>query len=122
MRRIGSSGASPTRPNRLLLSSTPIRRVQIYATGLAGELGVRDDATIKAIEAAALLHDTGKLAVPEHILNKPGKLTAEEFEQMKKEWDEELARFAKEDEEIATEFPELKGDKGEEEQPPDATR
>lgn len=46
----------------------------------------------------------------------------EEFEQMKKEWDEELARFAKEDEEIATEFPELKGDKGEEEQPPDATR
>jgi putative nucleotidyltransferase with HDIG domain len=60
-----------------------IRRVQIYATGLARELGVRDEATIKAIEAAALLHDTGKLAVPEHILNKPGKLTPEEFEQMK---------------------------------------
>jgi putative nucleotidyltransferase with HDIG domain len=60
-----------------------IRRVQIYATGLARELGVRDELTIKAIEAAALLHDTGKLAVPEHILNKPGRLTAEEFEQMK---------------------------------------
>ena len=60
-----------------------IRRVQIYATGLARELGVRDELTIKAIEAAALLHDTGKLAVPEHILNKPGKLTPEEFEQMK---------------------------------------
>jgi putative nucleotidyltransferase with HDIG domain len=60
-----------------------IRRVQIYATRLARELGVKDDSTIKAIEAAALLHDTGKLAVPEHILNKPGKLTAEEFDQMK---------------------------------------
>jgi putative nucleotidyltransferase with HDIG domain len=60
-----------------------IRRVQIYATALARELGVRDDSTIKAIQAAALLHDTGKLAVPEHILNKPGKLTAAEFEQMK---------------------------------------
>ena len=60
-----------------------IRRVQIYATGLARELGVRDKLTIQAIEAAALLHDTGKLAVPEHILNKPGKLTPEEFDQMK---------------------------------------
>jgi hypothetical protein len=38
---------------------------------------------MKAIEAAALLHDTGKLAVPERILNKPGKLTASEFETMK---------------------------------------
>jgi putative nucleotidyltransferase with HDIG domain len=60
-----------------------IRRVQMYAVGLARALGVADDATIKAIEAAALLHDTGKLAVPEHILNKPGKLTASEFDQMK---------------------------------------
>ena len=34
-----------------------------------------DDKLLKAIEAAALLHDMGKLAVPEHILNKPGKLT-----------------------------------------------
>ena len=39
--------------------------------------------TRQAIEAAALLHDTGKLAIPEHILNKPGKLTASEFETMK---------------------------------------
>ena len=53
-----------------------IRRVQAYAVGLARALGVTDEATLKAIEAAALLHDTGKLAVPEHILNKPGKLTA----------------------------------------------
>jgi putative nucleotidyltransferase with HDIG domain len=60
-----------------------IRRVQTGAVGLARRLGVNDEGTIKAIEAAALLHDTGKLAIPEHILNKPGKLTAEEFEVMK---------------------------------------
>src|SRR5437899_3269772 len=60
-----------------------VRRVQAYAVGLARALGVTDEQTIKAIEAAALLHDTGKLAVPEHILNKPGKLTESEFEKMK---------------------------------------
>ena len=51
--------------------------------GLARALGVTDEPTLKAIEAAALLHDTGKLAIPEHILNKPGKLTPHEFETMK---------------------------------------
>jgi putative nucleotidyltransferase with HDIG domain len=60
-----------------------IRRVQIYAVGLAKRIGVTDEQLLKAIEAAALLHDMGKLAVPEHILNKPGKLTAAEFEKMK---------------------------------------
>ena len=60
-----------------------IRRVQRFAMGLASALGVNDELTLKAIKAAALLHDTGKLAVPEHILNKPGKLTPLEFEQMK---------------------------------------
>jgi putative nucleotidyltransferase with HDIG domain len=60
-----------------------VRRVQAYAIGLAQALGVSDELMIKAIEAAALLHDTGKLAVPEHILNKPGKLTESEFEKMK---------------------------------------
>ena len=60
-----------------------VRRVQRFAIGLAHALGVNDEDTIKAINAAALLHDTGKLAVPEHILNKPGKLTTLEFEQMK---------------------------------------
>ena len=60
-----------------------IRRVQTYATGLAKALGVTDVKVIRAIEAAALLHDMGKLAVPEHILNKPGKLTAAEYERMK---------------------------------------
>ena len=64
-----------------------IRRVQVYATALAKELGVSDDCQLKAIEAAALLHDMGKLAIPEHILNKPGKLTAGEFDKMKRHAD-----------------------------------
>jgi putative nucleotidyltransferase with HDIG domain len=61
-----------------------IRRVQTYARRLAHELGIKDDTQLKAIEAAALLHDMGKLAIPEHILNKPGKLSPAEFEKMKK--------------------------------------
>src|SRR3954447_7682412 len=60
-----------------------IRRVQTQATSLAVQVGVRDENLLKAIEAAALLHDMGKLAVPEYILNKPGKLTPAEFEKMK---------------------------------------
>jgi putative nucleotidyltransferase with HDIG domain len=60
-----------------------IRRVQRFALGLAAELGVKDEAQLKALEAAALLHDTGKLVVPEHILNKPGRLTPGEFDKMK---------------------------------------
>ena len=60
-----------------------IRRVQRYALGLAQALGITEQKQIKAIEAAALLHDMGKLAIPEYILNKPGKLTFLEFEKMK---------------------------------------
>lgn len=60
-----------------------IRRVQRYTMALARALGIQDEKQIKALEAAALLHDTGKLAVPEYILNKPGALTASEFERMK---------------------------------------
>jgi putative nucleotidyltransferase with HDIG domain len=60
-----------------------IRRVQRYAVGLATALGVTDQKQIQAIQAAALLHDMGKLAIPEYILNKPGRLTESEFEKMK---------------------------------------
>ena len=60
-----------------------IRRVQAYTVGLARHVGITEQKLIKAIEAAALLHDMGKLAVPEYILNKPGKLTNAEFEKMK---------------------------------------
>lgn len=60
-----------------------IRRVQTYAVRLANAMGVTDTRQIQAIEAAALLHDMGKLAVPEYILNKPGPLTPAEFDKMK---------------------------------------
>lgn len=60
-----------------------IRRVQRFAVGLAKRVGVTDPLQIRALEAAGLLHDMGKIAVPEHILNKPSKLTAGEFEKMK---------------------------------------
>jgi putative nucleotidyltransferase with HDIG domain len=60
-----------------------IRRVQRYTMALADALGIRDRQQLDAIRAAALLHDTGKLAVPEYILNKPGPLTPTEFERMK---------------------------------------
>lgn len=60
-----------------------IRRVQDYSVWLARQLGVNDEKLLRAIAAASLLHDMGKLAIPEYILNKPGKLTAAEFEIMK---------------------------------------
>ncbi|HKY05292.1 MAG TPA: HD domain-containing phosphohydrolase, partial [Blastocatellia bacterium] len=59
-----------------------VRRVQIYAEGIA-KLFNLSDAEIEALKAGALLHDIGKLAVPDYILNKPGKLTPAEFEKMK---------------------------------------
>ena len=59
-----------------------VRRTQIYAMELGKLLGVKDS-ELDALRAGALLHDVGKLAVPEYILNKPGKLTAAEFEKMK---------------------------------------
>ena len=61
-----------------------IRRVQTEAVRLAKGLGVHEDAELQAIMAAALLHDVGKISVPEHILNKPGRLSVSEFEMMKK--------------------------------------
>src|SRR5271156_3711485 len=59
-----------------------LQRVRVYAVEVAKELGVTDD-EMQAVHAAALLHDIGKLAVPEHIISKPGRLTLEEFEKMK---------------------------------------
>jgi putative nucleotidyltransferase with HDIG domain len=64
-----------------------IRRVQVFAVELAKRLGVREEHSLKGIEAAALLHDMGKLAIPEHILNKPGRLTEAEFSKMKRHAD-----------------------------------
>jgi diguanylate cyclase (GGDEF)-like protein/putative nucleotidyltransferase with HDIG domain len=59
-----------------------IRRVQVYAAGLARALGMSDQ-EIQGVKTAALLHDIGKLAVPEHILSKPGPLTQEEFQKIR---------------------------------------
>lgn len=59
-----------------------LQRVQIYAVEVGKEMGL-DESQLEALRAAALLHDIGKLAVPEHIISKPGKLTREEFEKMK---------------------------------------
>src|SRR5271167_519407 len=59
-----------------------LQRVRIYAIELAKELGITGG-DMEALHAAALLHDIGKLAIPEHIISKPGRLTPEEFEKMK---------------------------------------
>lgn len=59
-----------------------LQRVQIYAVEIGKELGMEGD-DLDALRAASLLHDIGKLAVPEHIISKPGRLTQEEFEKMK---------------------------------------
>jgi putative nucleotidyltransferase with HDIG domain len=57
-------------------------RVRVYVTEIGKALQLID-AEMEAVKTAALLHDIGKLAVPERIINKPGKLTQEEFETMK---------------------------------------
>lgn len=59
-----------------------LQRVQVYAQELGKELGL-SKTELEALQAASLLHDIGKLAVPEHIISKPGRLTPEEFEKMK---------------------------------------
>ena len=59
-----------------------LQRVRVFAVEVAKELGLPED-EIEALRAAALLHDIGKLAIPEHIINKPGRLSPEEFEKMK---------------------------------------
>lgn len=59
-----------------------LQRVQVYAVDIGRYMGLSDEET-EALRAASLLHDIGKLAVPEHIISKPGRLTPEEFEKIK---------------------------------------
>jgi len=59
-----------------------LQRVRVFAVEVAKALGYSED-EVEAVRAAALLHDIGKLAIPEHIINKPGKLTPEEYEKTK---------------------------------------
>src|SRR5215510_9323204 len=58
-----------------------LHRVQLYATAIAHALGM-SESDVQAVKTAALLHDIGKLAVPDHILAKPGPLTPEEFQKV----------------------------------------
>ena len=59
-----------------------LRRVQVYAREIAKDLGLSDQEQL-ALQAASILHDIGKLAVPDYIITKPGRLTPEEFDKMK---------------------------------------
>ncbi len=59
-----------------------LRRVRVYALELGTRMGL-SPIELQSLRAAALLHDIGKLAVPEYIISKPGKLTEDEFEKMK---------------------------------------
>jgi len=59
-----------------------LQRVRVYAMELGKDLGL-SPSELQALQAASVLHDIGKLAVPEAIISKPGKLTPEEFEKMK---------------------------------------
>lgn len=59
-----------------------LQRVEVYARGVGKELGL-DECQLEALGAAALLHDVGKLGVPDYIISKPGRLTPEEYEKMK---------------------------------------
>jgi diguanylate cyclase (GGDEF)-like protein/putative nucleotidyltransferase with HDIG domain len=59
-----------------------LQRVRVYAMEVGKDLGLTED-DLEALRAASVLHDIGKLAVPEHIISKPGKLTPEEFDKMK---------------------------------------
>lgn len=63
-------------------AQTHIRRVQTYAAGLAQSMGMSAN-EVQGVKTGALLHDIGKLAVPEHILSKPGPLTQEEFQKIR---------------------------------------
>jgi len=58
-------------------------RVRLYASALARAVGVDDPRTLDAIDASALLHDVGKLAIPDCLLVKPGPLTSQEYESVK---------------------------------------
>jgi len=59
-----------------------LMRVRVYVSEIGATMGLPKD-QMQALLTASFLHDIGKLAVPEHIINKPGKLTPEEFEKMK---------------------------------------
>jgi response regulator RpfG family c-di-GMP phosphodiesterase len=60
-----------------------VERVARYAAATAREMGLHRD-EVRALWVGALLHDVGKIGVSDHVLKKPGKLTADEYEEMKR--------------------------------------
>jgi diguanylate cyclase (GGDEF)-like protein len=75
-----------------------LHRMAVYCVGLGRAAGL-DEESLKALRAAAVLHDIGQIAVPDHIIMKPGRLTPEEFDRLKLHPDVgaeiiERARFA----------------------------
>jgi putative nucleotidyltransferase with HDIG domain len=64
------------------ITHSHLHRVRTYATEIGKHFKLSEN-DLQALQSAAILHDVGKLAVPAHILSKPGKLTAAEFERMK---------------------------------------
>jgi putative nucleotidyltransferase with HDIG domain len=65
-----------------LYTGSHTERVAAVAVGIARRLGFRDE-ELEAIEIGALLHDIGKIGIPEDVLRKPGKLTEDEWELIK---------------------------------------
>ncbi len=65
-----------------LYTGSHTERVAAVAVGIARRLGFRDE-ELEAIEIGALLHDIGKIGIPESVLRKPGKLTDDEWELIK---------------------------------------
>lgn len=63
-------------------TSKHVNRVREYALSLGRKLGISQD-ELEAVRIASLLHDIGKIGIPERILCKPGKLSTEEFAIMK---------------------------------------
>ncbi|MGH9143364.1 MAG: HD-GYP domain-containing protein [Vicinamibacterales bacterium] len=60
------------------------KRVRRYATALALRVGIVDIEARRLVEAAALFHDVGKLAIPTRLLARPGPLTPVEYEHVKR--------------------------------------
>jgi diguanylate cyclase (GGDEF)-like protein len=60
-----------------------IRRVQVYAAGLARALNM-PPTEVEGVQTAAMLHDVGKIGVPDYILSKPGPLTRDEFSRVRR--------------------------------------
>jgi putative nucleotidyltransferase with HDIG domain len=69
--------------SRDALTQQHAQRVQRYALMLAHEAGISDGTTLEAISGAALLHDIGKLGIPDDVLQKPGPLTPSEYDCVK---------------------------------------